>query len=471
LEFKKKEMTLKKKVNKPENKDAIKHSATIHMAGNISLLERKTFNVLLAWAFNNLTKQETHEIPIRDLARYLRFNSNDHELLKNALHTLNTTSVQWNYLEKDKDAWESSTLLSGVRIINGVCIYGYSFVMRDRLSDPKMYAKLNLIQQSFFNRKHAHILWEIFKDYFDDKNGRGETPWIKIHKFKSLLGLRKDEYTQFKDLNKWVLKRAIKEINDISDLYVDLKDGIKKRKEGRKISALKFHIKKNPKNTITPKLLEEIAHRDQSKLPLEEIENQQLFNTLTTEFGISNNKAVEILKTKDEFYIDEVLNCVRQQIEAGNVKNTPAYTVKALEEDYRRQKSKDEIDKEQKQQRKKQAQEAKKIIENLKTEFDQQSKTQIEKFLNDLDESRKAQLVKDFEKDKIENSNNFIKRNYQKKGLESHGNQLLFRAYLAKRFLPEDVTNFEAFAKKQGHEVVQRENGEYELNIRKTVKL
>ena len=448
---------------KNKKKDVIKHSGAIHISGEISLLERKTWNVLLANAFNDLEHQETYQISIRNLARFLRFDSNDHELLKEALRVLNKTQVEWNILEKDKEIWAATTLLSGVEIINGVCTYGYSFVLRKFLNNPSMYAKLNLFQQTLFKKKYAHILWELFKDYFDEKKGYGETPWISVEKFRKLLGLSNDEYTLFKDLNKWVIKKAIKEINEVSDLYVDLKNGIKQRKDGRKIGALKFHIKRNPNNTIDFSDFDNLALPDKPILPDSEfkIDNQPLFETLTADFGISNNKALEILKTKDEFYIQEVLNTVREEIDAGKVKNIPAFTVKALEDDYRRKKNKTDLEKEEKQEIKKQEQEKvrqeQEIINRLKAGFDKQREAEIKKLLQKMSDDEKVLLI-------IEKGSSFVRKSYHKKGLESESVQSFLRKYTAdNRLSEEEHIRFEVYAGKQGYRVVRKAGGGYKL--------
>jgi hypothetical protein len=105
-------------------------------------------------------------------------------------------------------------------------------------------------------------------------------------------------------------------------------------------------VKGNPENVIALKPL--INANKQLSLPIPELEldNQELFKILTVEFGVSNNKAAEILKSRDELYIEEVLESVRGHIEKGVVQNIPAFTVKAIEEDYRRKTPKVEIEKE-----------------------------------------------------------------------------------------------------------------------------
>lgn len=63
---------------------------------------------------------------------------------------------------------------------------------------------------------------------------------IALDDFRSMLGID-DKYQQFKDLNKQLLKPAIKELNEKSDLSVVV-DPIK---QGRKVVALHFRFKED----------------------------------------------------------------------------------------------------------------------------------------------------------------------------------------------------------------------------------
>lgn len=82
---------------------------------------------------------------------------------------------------------------------------------------------------------HSVRLYELLMRF----NATGERV-IYLDDFKSALGIS-DKYPQFRDLNKWVIKPAIKELNQRSDLIINF-ETIKK---GRSVSALSFEFKKN----------------------------------------------------------------------------------------------------------------------------------------------------------------------------------------------------------------------------------
>jgi plasmid replication initiation protein len=63
---------------------------------------------------------------------------------------------------------------------------------------------------------------------------------IALDDFRSMLNLD-DKYQQFKDLNKLLLKPAIAELNEKSDLAVTFET----IKQGRKVIALRFRFKED----------------------------------------------------------------------------------------------------------------------------------------------------------------------------------------------------------------------------------
>ncbi len=82
---------------------------------------------------------------------------------------------------------------------------------------------------------HSIRLYELLMKF----NSTGERV-IYVEDFKSALGIS-DRYSEFRDLNKWVIKPAIKELNQRSDLILKY-ETIKK---GRSVVALSFEFKQN----------------------------------------------------------------------------------------------------------------------------------------------------------------------------------------------------------------------------------
>ena len=125
-----------------------------------------------------------------------------------------------------------------------------------KLHNPRVYAKLNLRLQNQFRSRYALILWEICFDYFDTDRDQGESPFIPLEVFKSLMGLEKDEYPIFKELNRNVIKPAIKEINDLTDYHVE----VEQKRLGRRIGELKFRITKVKQFPVQESLFPDIEN-------------------------------------------------------------------------------------------------------------------------------------------------------------------------------------------------------------------
>lgn len=99
--------------------------------------------------------------------------------------------------------------------------------------DKKLgYTQYHLLSVSGFNSTYSIRLYELVKKLQGMQN-----QVIEIYEIRRMLQLE-DKYPEYRELNKFVIKVALKEINDKSDLLVS----VEPVKAGRKITALKFAI-------------------------------------------------------------------------------------------------------------------------------------------------------------------------------------------------------------------------------------
>jgi hypothetical protein len=223
--------------------EVIKHSSAIQITNTIGLIQRRAWNILLATAYDDLIRKDFHTIRISDLIEQLGVSSHNYDYLKELLKSLQTTAVQWNFLGKDgKNKWGSYPLLGGIEFDGTWCHYTFDNLLRKWLHNPRIYARINLSIQNRFNSKHSLALYELAVDYFDLNRLYGETPFMEIDRFRQLMGLGDGEYEEYKYLNHWVIKPAVKEINKKSDLLVE----VQSRKKGRRVEAIKMVIRRNP---------------------------------------------------------------------------------------------------------------------------------------------------------------------------------------------------------------------------------
>ena len=317
-----------------EINEVIKASPAIQIESKITHLQRRAWNVLLANAYNELPNRDIHRVGVAELAKKLGFNSHNEDYLKETLEALVDCTVKWNILGKDKkEEWGVASLLAEARIRDGICIYAYPPYLRTRLYNPRIYTKFNLRLQNQFTSRYALILWEICFDYFDIARGRGETPFIPLGKFKELMGVGIEDYPLFKELNRNVIKPAVKEVNTLTNFFIE----VEQKRIGRRIGELKFKISR----------LKKLSSLEPTQMPLfDEIEDLPTIAIKLVQAGVSRIEALRIAnqewdvvdaaarpENKEDFavYVEEKIGLARY---ATNVKNAGGFIVKAIQENY-----------------------------------------------------------------------------------------------------------------------------------------
>ena len=343
-----------------EINEVIKASPAIQIQSKITHLQRRAWNVLLANAYNELPNTDIHHVSVSELSRKLGFNSHNEDYLKETLEALGACQVKWNLLNKDKkEKWGFANLLASAEIENGICTYAFAPHLRLQLHNPRIYTKLNLRLQNRFTSRYALILWEVCFDYFDTDRDQGETPFIPLETFKSLMGLEETDYPVFKVLNQSVIKPAIKEINALTDYHVEAES----KRLGRKISELKFRIKRVKQLPVQESLFPDIENLPPVAVELiqAEIDRNMAMKIADRDWDFVSPEKLPEPGTYPDF-LGYVAEKIEMSLDAAVVKNRAGYIVEAIRENYQ--------DAEIQKQREVRAEKAKqKALEDLTTEF------------------------------------------------------------------------------------------------------
>jgi len=319
-----------------EKKEVIKHSAAIHIQNDITLVQRRAWNVLLANAYDDLPLKDVYRMLVHDLALIMEFDSKNEAYLKEALEALVGCKVKWNLLEKDREIeWGVTTLLAQAKIRNGVCIYAYSPELRTRLHNPRMYARISLSMQNKFNSKHAQALWELCVDYLNDTKNYGETPFIPLESYRTLMGVAEDMYPEFKRLNTRVIRDPIEEINKFTDFHVEPEY----RKERKKVTAVKFRVRR---------ILELPKPLGKQGALFPDLEDMPAIVHDLKQAGLTASDAWEIWQQRFDYveaskrpkgiefetYVQEKLHLLKQRRAEGKVKSATGFLLKAIKQNY-----------------------------------------------------------------------------------------------------------------------------------------
>ena len=319
-------------MNLLERDEFIKASPAIQIQSNITHLQRRVWNVLLANAYDELPNKDIHRVSVAALAEKLGFDSNNQENLKKTIEALVDHTVEWNILGKDKkQVWGIAALLASAEIEKGICTYGFAPHLRYKLYNPRIYTKLNLQLQNQFTSRYALILWELCFDYFDTARDCGETPFIVLEKFRELVGLEDNEYPVFKVLNRDVIKPAIKEINELTNFFVE----VEQKRQGRKIAFLKFRISR----------LKQLNSAEQAPL-YPDVEELPAIAMALVQAGVARREALKIANQAWEGVEVEVPSEAYRDFEAyvkekiglaklaTGIKNLAGFIVQAIRENY-----------------------------------------------------------------------------------------------------------------------------------------
>ena len=103
-----------------------KHIGAVHTTAPLTLLQRKSFSVLIFAAYPELLTKRVHEIPVSLLCDLIGFNSHDTGLLEEALTQLAKTAINWEDGDGQRRKWSVTTFLSFASIERGVCRYEFS---------------------------------------------------------------------------------------------------------------------------------------------------------------------------------------------------------------------------------------------------------------------------------------------------------------------------------------------------------
>lgn len=224
--------------------------------GNLSLLSRKVFNVLMCHAqdqkvpgvdapIDTPAAKKYFWIPLTKLARNAAYDSKDVQYLKKQLVELQNIKL----LMENERQWTSERLVSSVTLVNpeglsknsGQVWFGYSFPpeVHEQVMAPLTYTRLSLMYQSSLRSGSALALYEICRRYATNPSKLTFTQiyehWYSVITGNPISGSVPPVYKYFK---RDTLKPAIAEINALTDISIELIE----HKNGRRIEKLQFKV-------------------------------------------------------------------------------------------------------------------------------------------------------------------------------------------------------------------------------------
>ena len=414
----------------------LKPTATIHVGNRLSLIERKVFNAIIWHSQKNRLTRNANSLSTGLLMSLIGLErSKNMDVIKEALEKLTTNAIIWNTLKKDRTAdWGICTFLAGAELSGGQLRYVLNPLLVEKVQHPTLFAKIQLLVQTQFSSKYSLALYEFLLDELCRAgNPQKHTVQASLDTVRHVLQFD----GAYKHLNSDVLKPCVQEINKHSDISV----GYRSVKKGRAVAGIVFLIERTAVQVQIPLdglavLEEEVAG---ALLP-----SDSLLKKLIDK-GIAKRRAQALIDTYEEARVRENIAYVEKEHEAGKVKNLSAYLIRAIEEDYRPQKTPEELRKEEAE-ASEQAQKAElQALEDLTREWHRYREHCIRKRFAELtpveQEERRASFV-----ERLKQENKVVYGVFKKDGFGSKFVEAQFFTDLREELLtaPEEVS-FDAY--------------------------
>ncbi|WP_081583591.1 replication initiation protein [Noviherbaspirillum massiliense] len=259
--------------------------AIVPKSEKITVTARKIYNVMLHYAQRQGVGKDRYQVRLADIATGIDFNSNNTELIKQYFRQMATTGVEWQSPTIGEGArWSVSALIAHADLIqrDGELILEWSYApnIKQELLDPQRFAKMSLQVQASLNTMASLVLYEICCRYADNPGGlTARQPWAW---WRPVLTGAPDSptsaYQEYKIFNRDVLKKAIKKVNEVSDLEIELVE----HRQGRSIQDLQFRVRRKApllppaEKSIEPVDLKTIGEAIKAGIPQERAEKHLL---------------------------------------------------------------------------------------------------------------------------------------------------------------------------------------------------
>ena len=223
----------------PKERGVKVHSAGVHIEHKMTAVQRKAWFFMLYNAVQASDEQDIYEVRIKDLADAIGCQATNLKRIKESLEGMVGITVKWDIFGKvrehdttDQKIWGVSALLADCEVFpnSGICEYSFSAKLKRRFLKPSMFVKLNLLVTRRFKSKNSIALYCMALDYLIIAKNHGKK-LLSVEEMRQLLGIPENKYQRVVDLHKHVLKKAVEDINEKSDMQMTLTP----QKKGRKI--------------------------------------------------------------------------------------------------------------------------------------------------------------------------------------------------------------------------------------------
>jgi len=235
----------------------------VDVKGQYTERDRKLWVFLLHAVFEELGETPMHTLSVREINAVFREMSGQHDskwLWESAKRLANTVAEWKTVCELDDERFEELGVgallfanLSKKSRSTGSLTFGFPPNLIPIIKEPMRFARLRVHFLLKLSGKYAVTLYEILEGYANRRDGRCE---VSIDDLRIWLKVPEGSYKTWKDLRRWVIDPAVKQINDdpigagFSLEYTPIR-------EGRSFGRIVFTMTKTDNRKATEKLMKQ----------------------------------------------------------------------------------------------------------------------------------------------------------------------------------------------------------------------
>lgn len=288
------------KLENKKNIDIKAPQAIVHIKHSITLRQYKIWLVILQKyrefyeAGEAFDEDGFYRFPKYELDEITGYETNKLELRRDLI-ALRKEDIILSLTEKGGEkAEEFNGFISRARLTSKtIAIELPPFLKKvmEGLDQPRaMFQLLNWQIFNHFSGKYEAIIYKLCRDYIGARN----TPYLTIAEFREYMGLKKEEYPEFKNLNYFVINKPVDKINksEVSDISVI----VHLKKAGKTVTGLYF----------------EVARKNQSSIPFPELEQNPAFRFAKVHIEVMTQIEYLALRTPQDIEL-----CIERANEYG----------------------------------------------------------------------------------------------------------------------------------------------------------
>ena len=208
-----------------------------YISAELTLADRRIYNLLLANAWDNISEPVLHPIRLHEL----RSSNQDNARPRDSFRRLMKVVIAFDVVEDGIKREVLSKLLGPCNLDynpQGLAYYTFPEPIRIAAESSTVFARLRRDLLCQFRSKYALSLYEMVQKRINLSFKTSED--FTIEDLRQKLGVEKNKYPIYRDLNTRVIKPAVLEVNDISDIECSIEPIL----EGRTTVGLRLSWRK-----------------------------------------------------------------------------------------------------------------------------------------------------------------------------------------------------------------------------------